>query len=165
MRYAINSSFSRPHPSIIAQYRDLPVADICDALGRNAALPAALRPLGAARMLGTAYTVNLPASQNLLLYYAVDNARPGDVLVVSCAAYEDRAVCGEIMAHLALRSGLAGFVIDGAVRDCPRPERTVLSGLRPRRNSQRAVQRRLRRSKCSCRYGQCGHNPRRHHRG
>lgn len=117
MRYAINSSFSRPHPSIIAQYRDLPVADICDALGRNAALPAALRPLGAARMLGTAYTVNLPASQNLLLYYAVDNARPGDVLVVSCAAYEDRAVCGEIMAHLALRRGLAGFVIDGAVRD------------------------------------------------
>ena len=117
MRYAINNDLFRPHASIIAQYRDLPVADICDALGRNAALPAALRPLGAARMLGTAYTVNLPASQNLLLYYAVDNARPGDVLVVSCAAYEDRAVCGEIMAHLALRRGLAGFVIDGAVRD------------------------------------------------
>ena len=48
-------------------------------------------------MLGTAYTVNLPASENLLLYYAVDNAQPGDVLVVSCAGYTERAVTGEIM--------------------------------------------------------------------
>ena len=80
-------------------------------------MPSALKPLGRARLLGTAYTVNLPASENLLLYYAVDNAQPGDVLVVSCAGYTERAVTGEIMANVALRRGLAGFVVDGAVRD------------------------------------------------
>ena len=99
------------------QYADLAVADICDALGRNAALPSALKPFNASRIVGTAYTVNLPASENLLLYYAVDNARPGDVLVVSCAGYTERAVAGEIVAALAKARGLAGFVIDGAVRD------------------------------------------------
>ena len=117
MRYTINTHMDRLPSGVINQYADLAVADICDALGRNAALPAALRPLGPSRMLGTAYTVNLPASENLLLYYAVDNAQPGDVLVVSCAGYTERAVTGEIMANVALRRGLAGFVVDGAVRD------------------------------------------------
>jgi RraA family protein len=117
MRYAITRQFDRLPSTIISQYANLAVADICDALGRNAALPAALKPMGASRMLGTAYTVNLPASENLLLYYAVDNAQPGDVLVVSCAGYTERAVAGEILATLARARGLAGFVIDGAVRD------------------------------------------------
>ena len=117
MRYAIKCQFERLSAEILNQYSTLAVADICDALGRNAALPSALKPLGANRMLGTAYTVNLPASENLLLYYAVDNARPGDVLVVSCAGYTERAVAGEIVANLAKARGLAGFVVDGAVRD------------------------------------------------
>ena len=117
MRYAINCKIERPSQEVMLQYADLAVADICDALGRNAALPAALKPFNTARMVGTAYTVNLPASENLLLYYAVDNALPGDVLVVACAGYTERAVAGEIVAALAKARGLAGFVIDGAVRD------------------------------------------------
>jgi len=117
MRYIINCKIERPAQEVMLQYADLAVADICDALGRNAALPAALKPFNTARMVGTAYTVNLPASENLLLYYAVDNAQPGDVLVVACAGYTERAVAGEIVAALAKARGLAGFVIDGAVRD------------------------------------------------
>ena len=117
MRYAINYKIERPTQEVMLQYADLAVADICDALGRNAALPAALKPFNTARMVGTAYTVNLPASENLLLYYAVDNALPGDVLVVACAGYTERAVAGEIVTALAKARGLAGFVIDGAVRD------------------------------------------------
>lgn len=117
MRFAINCNIERPDHEIMLQYADLAVADICDALGRNAALPSALKPFNTARMVGTAYTVNLPASENLLLYYAVDNAQAGDVLVVSCAGYTERAVAGEIVAALAKARGLAGFVIDGAVRD------------------------------------------------
>ena len=117
MRYIINCKIERPAQEVMLQYADLAVADICDALGRNAALPAALKPFNTARMVGTAYTVNLPASENLLPYYAVDNAQPGDVLVVACAGYTERAVAGEIVAALAKARGLAGFVIDGAVRD------------------------------------------------
>ncbi len=117
IRYRILPHSEQPSFSLPELFGDLAVADICDALGRNAALPSAIKPLGAARLLGTAYTVNLPAGENLLLYYAVDNALPGDVLAVACDAYEDRAVCGEIMAALARKRGLAGFVVDGAVRD------------------------------------------------
>jgi len=102
---------------LLQRFQDLAVADICDVLGRNAALPSKIKALGKSSLRGMAYTVNLPASENLLLYYAVDNALPGDVLVVACAGYEDRAVCGEILANLAMKRGLAGFVVDGAVRD------------------------------------------------
>lgn len=117
VRYRI-MPHAAPVPAALRDlFTDLAVADICDALGRNAALPSAIKPLSKARMLGTAYTVNLPASENLMLYYALDNAQPGDVLVVSCAGYTERAVCGEIMANLAIKRGLAGFVVDGAVRD------------------------------------------------
>lgn len=117
LRYRIMPHSEEAPFSLPELFADLAVADICDALGRNAALPSAIKPLGVARLLGTAYTVNLPAGENLLLYYAVDNARPGDVLAVACDGYEDRAVCGEIMAALARKRGLAGFVVDGAVRD------------------------------------------------
>lgn len=117
LHYRILPQREKISPTLVELFSDLPVADICDALGRNAALPSAIKPLGVARLLGTAYTVNLPAGENLLLYYAVDNARPGDVLAVACAGYEERAVCGEIMAALARERGLAGFVVDGAVRD------------------------------------------------
>ena len=94
LRYRILPHSGQAPFSLPELFADLAVADICDALGRNAALPSAIKPLGAARLLGTAYTVNLPAGENLLLYYAVDNARPGDVLAVACDGYEDRAVCG-----------------------------------------------------------------------
>lgn len=117
MRYAIHAQPAPAPAAVLQRFQSLAVADICDALGRNAALPAALRPLGPERMLGTAYTVNLPAGENLLLYHAVDNARPGDVLVVACGGYVERAVSGEIMVNYARARGLAGFVIDGAVRD------------------------------------------------
>ena len=86
IRYRILPHSERPSFSLPELFGDLAVADICDALGRNAALPSAIKPLGAARLLGTAYTVNLPAGENLLLYYAVDNALPGDVLAVAQVA-------------------------------------------------------------------------------
>ena len=117
MRYAIHPPAAPVPASLLNTFAGLAVADICDALGRNAALPSAIRPIGPVRLLGTAYTVHLPAGENLLLYYAVDNARPGDVLVVACGGYTERAVTGEIMAHYARSRGLAGMVVDGAVRD------------------------------------------------
>lgn len=102
---------------ICSLFQGIPVADICDAMGRNAAFPSSIKPIGNAKLLGSAYTVRLPASENLLLYYALDNAQSGDVLVISCSGYEERAVCGEIMAIWAQHKQLSGFIVDGAIRD------------------------------------------------
>lgn len=86
-------------------------------MNRTAAIGSEIRPVNRAKLLGTAYTVRAQAGDNLLFYYALDNAKPGDVIVVDGAGYTDRALCGEIMVSMAKQHKLAGFVVDGAIRD------------------------------------------------
>ena len=70
-----------------------------------------------ARLLGTAFTVNAPAGDNLLFHAALDMAQPGDVIVLANKGSMSRALCGEIMSNYAKKRGLAGIIIDGCVRD------------------------------------------------
>lgn len=115
--YRIQKEFPRPNPELIRMFAGVPIPNIGDCMNRTAALGSSLKALNGARMMGTAYTVNCPAGDNLLFYYAIDNAKPGDVIVVANHGYTERALCGEIMATMAQKRGLAGFVIDGAIRD------------------------------------------------
>ena len=52
-----------------------------------------------------------------MFHKALDMAQPGDVLVIAARGSLSRALCGEIMATYARSRGLAGFIIDGCVRD------------------------------------------------
>lgn len=115
--YCINPAFSRPDPELIARFADIPVPNLGDAMNRTAAISSRIAPVNGARLMGTAYTVRVPAGDNLLFYYAIDNALPGDVIVVDGGGFEERALCGEIMAAFARKRGLAGFVVNGAIRD------------------------------------------------
>jgi regulator of RNase E activity RraA len=47
----------------------------------------------------------------------MDLALPGDIIVVDGGGASDAALIGDIMTSYALTRGVAGFVIDGAVRD------------------------------------------------
>ncbi|MGO1884749.1 MAG: RraA family protein [Citricoccus sp.] len=116
-RYRITPTFARPPRALIDRFRGLPSSTIGDAMQRTAALPSRIRPLNSAPLLGSAYTVNAPEGDNILLYYAIDNAQPGDVIVAGNAGFTERALCGEIMASLAKSRGIAGIVVDGAIRD------------------------------------------------
>ncbi|WP_296572757.1 RraA family protein [Phreatobacter sp.] len=68
-------------------------------------------------LLGTAFTVRTRPGDNLMVHKAIDMAEPGDVVVVDAGGDLTNAIIGEIMLSIAARRGLAGFVIDGAVRD------------------------------------------------
>lgn len=54
---------------------------------------------------------------NLAIHQALEIVRPGDVIVVDGGRATDRALVGEIMKVLAQTRQVAGFVIDGAIRD------------------------------------------------
>lgn len=77
-----------------------------------------LRPFhGNGHLIGTAITVKTRAGDNFMLHKAYELLRPGDVLVVDGGGDLNQALVGEIMMTRAKAMGVAGFVIDGAVRD------------------------------------------------
>jgi regulator of RNase E activity RraA len=71
----------------------------------------------AARVLGPAFTAQGGPGDNLALHHAVAQAAPGDVIVLAVGGERRRAHCGGIVATAARTRGVAGLVVDGAVRD------------------------------------------------
>ena len=57
------------------------------------------------------------AGDNLMIHAAMMMARPGDVLVVDGKADRSCALMGSIMMNACRKLGLAGVVLDAAVRD------------------------------------------------
>lgn len=108
----------------VARFRDLPVANVSDSMARAFAGGPRLRPLhnrfGAPAggfMVGPALTVKTRPGDNLMVHKALLLAEPGDVVVVDAGGDLTNAIVGELMLAYAEERGLAGVVIDGAVRD------------------------------------------------
>ena len=112
----IYTEINRPEKELIERFRGLPVANIGDNMNRLYCVDGGIRPLNKAPLLGTAFTLHLPAGDNLLFLKALECAKPGDVIVIS-SGNMDRAFCGELMMMYAKLAGIAGFVIDGCIRD------------------------------------------------
>jgi RraA family protein len=70
-----------------------------------------------AALLGNALTVDVRSGDNLAIHRALDDARPGDVLVVNGHGDITRAVIGDLIGEIMVSAGVIGAVVDGAVRD------------------------------------------------
>ena len=70
-------------------------------------------------IFGPACTVKVYPGDNLMVHKALDIARPGDVVVVDTSGSSLTAVLGDLVATKARHRGIAGFVVDGLVRDVP----------------------------------------------
>lgn len=68
-------------------------------------------------LVGRALTVETRAGDNLAIHVALGRAQSGDVLVVAGGHCLERALVGELSRGYAIQRGMAGFVIDGAIRD------------------------------------------------
>jgi regulator of RNase E activity RraA len=114
----IGPAFERPSTDLIEAYRYLPVATISDVLGPGHVMHSSVRALRPGmRLLGAAYTLKLPPADNLGMHVAVREAKVGDVIVAEQSGGALGAPVGEIMAMAAMHKGLAGIVLNGAVRD------------------------------------------------
>ncbi|MFZ2649676.1 MAG: RraA family protein, partial [Burkholderiaceae bacterium] len=69
------------------------------------------------RLAGAAFTVEVRAGDNLMIHAAMALARPGDVLVIDGKGDRSCALMGSIMINACRQLGLAGVVVDAAVRD------------------------------------------------
>jgi 4-hydroxy-4-methyl-2-oxoglutarate aldolase len=110
--------FERVSPDLVKQACEFQAAILADVAGRRGAMHAriaALRPR--MKLAGPALTVDVRPGDNLMIHAAIALARPGDVLVIDGKADQTCALMGTIMMTACKQLGIAGVVIDGAVRD------------------------------------------------
>lgn len=98
-------------------FADVPTTTLADLLERGQVMDIGIRPLWAAsRLAGPAYPVRCPKGDNLMLHAAIHRAPPGSVIVVESGDL-DYALAGGNVCAVAQRRGVAGFVLDGLIRD------------------------------------------------
>lgn len=102
----------------VEKFKSIAVANISDSMNRMAHGGPRLRPLHAGGVLaGVALTVKQRPGDNLMVHAALNRAKAGDVLVVDAGGDLTNAILGELMLAHAQQIGVAGVIINGAVRD------------------------------------------------
>jgi regulator of RNase E activity RraA len=97
---------------------DLSPTTLAEILGAQQVMDIGIRALWTPipRISGPAFTVRCPPGDNLMLHAAIYQAPPGSVVVVESGDVEHALAGGNVCA-VAQRNGIAGFVLDGVVRD------------------------------------------------
>lgn len=103
---------------VVEQFSHLPVANVSDSMSRLTAGGARLRPMhGGGVLAGPALTVKAASGDNLMLHKAIALAEQGDIIVVDAGGELTNALMGEMMLMQMEKRGVAGVVINGAIRD------------------------------------------------
>ena len=78
------------------------------------------------RLAGPARTVRCGQDDNLMVHAVMGQAQPGEVLVITMPRPRPIALVGELLALQAHARGVAGLLVDAAVRDAEDLERLGL---------------------------------------
>jgi 4-hydroxy-4-methyl-2-oxoglutarate aldolase len=93
-------------------------ATVYEASGREGLIDLDLHQLiPGSRAAGPARTVRCGQGDNLMVHAVMDKAEPGDVLVLTMPEPESVALVGDLLVTQAKERGVAGLLVDAAVRD------------------------------------------------
>ena len=94
------------------------VATVHEAIGRAGYLGPQLRPnQQGTRIAGTALTVVCWPGDNLMIHAAVEQAKPGDIIIVTTASPNGDGGFGELLATSLASKGVRGLVMGAGLRD------------------------------------------------
>ena len=115
--HTVITDLARPDPELVSRFEGVP-STIASDVAEPGAMDAGIEPVYRdTELAGTALTVRAAPGDNLIIHKAITMAEPGDVLVVDGDGYVETAYVGELMCASCRVHGLAGMVIDGAIRD------------------------------------------------
>lgn len=110
--------FERVPPQLVQQAGTFQAAILADVAGRRGTLHGRVRALRPnMTVVGSALTVEVRPGDNLMIHAAMSLAKPGDVLVIDGKGDQTAALMGTIMMTACQKLGIAGVIVDGAVRD------------------------------------------------
>jgi RraA family protein len=119
--FRIRHDITRPDPHVVAGFSAFDTPSISDLMNRLYTMVPAIKNLTQEhlRIVGPACTVKVYPGDNLMVHKSLDVAQPGDVVVVDAGGSPMTSVLGDMISRKARHRGIAGFVIDGLIRDLP----------------------------------------------
>ena len=118
MKTVVVRNIKRTEPDIVKRLGALGVATAHEAYGRFGLMKPYLRPVWTGgEAAGTAVTVLAHPGDNWMIHVAVEQCKPGDILVVGCSADNTDGMFGDLLATSLMARGVTGLVIDAGARD------------------------------------------------
>jgi len=99
-------------------YSKLASTSVSDAMDGLNHMNVSIKPLDENwRLVGKAFTVQVPQGENLSILEALDQASPGDVVVVDGKGDMHNALAGDFVLGMAKTLNIQGMIVDGVIRD------------------------------------------------
>jgi 4-hydroxy-4-methyl-2-oxoglutarate aldolase len=118
MKTVVVRNIKRADAALVKRLGVLGTATVHEAYGRFGLMKPYLRPIWAGgEAAGPAVTVLAQPGDNWMIHVAVEQCKPGDMLVVGCTADNTDGMFGELLATSLKARGVVGLIIDAGCRD------------------------------------------------
>jgi RraA family protein len=119
--FRIRFEIKRLERGFMQKFAEFQSPDVSDLLNRLYAVDPSISCLTGRhhRLCGPACTVKVFPGDNLMVHKSLDVAKPGDIVVIDAHGSPMNAVLGDLISTKAKHRGIAGFIVDGFVRDLP----------------------------------------------
>jgi 4-hydroxy-4-methyl-2-oxoglutarate aldolase len=118
MKTVVVRNIKRTEADLVKRLGALGTSTVHEAYGRFGLMKPYLRPVwSGAEAAGTAVTVLAHPGDNWMIHVAVEQCKPGDILVVGCSADNTDGMFGDLLATSLKARGGVGLIIDAGCRD------------------------------------------------
>lgn len=117
--FRVREEISRPPADVVSGFGEIDSPEVSDFMNRLYTMSSEIQALtpDSPSLVGPACTVKVFPGDNLMVHKCLDVAKPGDVVVIDSKS--STAALGDLISTKARHRGIAGFVVDGLIRDLP----------------------------------------------